>query len=396
MSGAVLLPVAEAQARLLAMARPVASEQVSLAQAAGRWLAQDLVARRDQPSADLSAMDGYAVRFTDLPGPLAVIGESAAGRPFSGAVKPREAVRIFTGAVMPAGADTVIVQEEAATEGAAVRLDGPGPGKQGGNVRARGRDFAHGQRLIARGTRLGPAAIGLAAASGHTALSVARPIRAALIATGDELVPSGAPARPGQLPESNAVMLAAMLGGWPVALDNRGIILDRLDALTTALDPAGADVIVTIGGASVGDHDLVRPAIVAAGGAIDFWRIAMRPGKPLIVGRIGDAILLGLPGNPVSAFVTATLFLKPLVAALSGVADPLPPRGTAALAAPLAANDAREDYLRGTLVGDRVMPAAQQDSAMLATLAASDCLIIRPPHAPPAREGEIVQIISIA
>lgn len=396
MNGTVLLPVAEAQVRLLAMARPLSSEQVSLAQAAGRWLAQDLVARRDQPSADLSAMDGYAVRFTDLPGPLAVIGESAAGRPFSGAVKPREAVRIFTGAVMPAGADTVIVQEEAATEGAAVRLDGPGPGKQGGNVRARGRDFAHGQRLIARGTRLGPAAIGLAAASGHTALSVARPIRAALIATGDELVPSGAPARPGQLPESNAVMLAAMLSGWPVALDNRGIIPDRLDALTAALDPAGADVIVTIGGASVGDHDLVRPAIVAAGGAIDFWRIAMRPGKPLIVGRIGDAILLGLPGNPVSAFVTATLFLKLLVAALSGAADPLPPRGTAALAAPLAANDAREDYLRGTLVGDRVMPAAQQDSAMLATLAASNCLIIRPPHAPPAREGEIVQIISIA
>lgn len=395
MSGG-LISVAEAQARLLAMATPVSSESVPLRQAAGRRAAEDIIARRTQPYTDLSAMDGYAIRYADLPGPLTLIGESAAGHPFAGTINPGETVRIFTGAALPAGADTVMVQEEVRADGAAIALIGEGPPRQGANVRRRGLDFSAGDALVARGERLTPARIALAGAAGHGALAVNRPIRVALIATGDELGPPGTDAAEGALPETNAVMLAALLADLPVEISDLGIIPDRLDALTKAFASAHADLIVTTGGASVGDHDLVRPALQAAGGAIDFWRIALRPGKPMLAGTLGDALVVGLPGNPVSAFVTAQLFVRPLIAALGGARDPLPPTMTATLDKPLPANDKRQDYLRARVDQGQVSVAKVQDSSMLRALAAANCLVIRAPHAPAAAAGDQVQILPIA
>ena len=391
-----LLPVTEAQELLFAIAPRVDAERVPLGDAAGRWLAEDVAATRTQPSADLSAMDGYAVRFADLPGPLTVVGESAAGRPFAGTIAPGEAVRTFTGAVMPEGADTVMVQEEAARDGDQLRLNLEGPVHASRNVRPRGLDFTQGDILIARGERLTPARIALAAAAGHGTLTVARRLRVAVVASGDELVAPGASVGPGQLPESNGVMLAAMLADLPVEVIDLGILPDNLDVMTACFAAIDADILVTSGGASVGDHDLVRPALTAAGGTIDFWRIAMRPGKPMMAGRLGNAVVLGLPGNPVSAFVTATLFLKPLIAAMEGATDPRPTARTATLGAPLPANDHREDYLRAESRDGRVFAAARQDSSMLQTLARADCLIVRAAGAPEAKAGDSVQILTLA
>ncbi|OYY90028.1 MAG: molybdopterin molybdenumtransferase MoeA [Sphingomonas sp. 28-66-16] len=387
-----LMPVAEAQARLLADAPIVATEMLSIESAAGRWAARDIAALRTQPVNDLSAMDGYAIRFADLPGPFGVIGESAAGHGFDGQVGPGQAVRIFTGAAMPAGADTVMVQEEVRRDDARATLTGEGPASIGQNVRRQGLDFAQGATLIAKGDRLTPARIALAATAGHGSLQVNRRVRVAIVATGDELVAPGAPLVGAQLPESNGVMLAALLADLPVELINLGILPDRIEALTSAFAAIDADILVTTGGASVGDHDLVRPALIAAGGAIDFWRIALRPGKPMMAGTLGRAIVLGLPGNPVSAFVTAHLFLRPLIAAMGGAADPLPRSLQAILGAPLPANGPRQDYLRGRTEQGRVVPAAIQDSSMLLTLARSDCLIVRAPHAAPAQAGDSAEI----
>jgi molybdopterin molybdotransferase len=269
------LPVAEAQARLFALAPRVASATVPLHQAAGRWATADIHARRTQPAATLSAMDGYALRFDDLPGPWRVIGESAAGRPFDGEVGAGEAVRIFTGAALPEGADTVLVQEEARRRpapaeagGDRLHLDGEGPPYRGRNTRPKGLDFTEGDRLIAAGERLTPARIALAATAGHGALPVNRRVRVALLATGDELVPPGAPIAGLALPESNRALLGALLGDLPVELHDLGILPDRLDTLTQAFQAIVADILVTTGGASVGDHDLIRPALEAAGGTI--------------------------------------------------------------------------------------------------------------------------------
>jgi len=392
-----LLPVADAQIRLFAMAPRVAVERVPLAQAAGRWMAGPVVARRSQPAADLSSMDGYAIRFADLPGPWRVIGESAAGRPFAGPIAAGEAARVFTGAAMPAGADSVLVQEEAARDGDLLTLAGEGPPRRGTSVRRKGLDFSAGDTLIAAGERLTPARVALAATGGHGTLSVNRRLRVAVLATGDELIAPGiASDDPLALPEGNSAMLAAMLANLPVDVTPPGIIPDRLDALIAAFGRAQADIIVTTGGASVGDHDLVRPALEAAGGAIHFWRIAIRPGKPMLAGTLGDAMVLGLPGNPVSAFVTATLFLRPLIAAMAGAVDPFPKTLTATLAEPLPANDHRQDYLRATLADGRAAMIPIQDSSMLATLARADCLIVRPPHAPPALIGDPVEILTLA
>ena len=392
-----LLPVADAQARLFAMAPRVATERMPLTSAAGRWTAEPVIALRAQPGADLSSMDGYAIRFDDLPGPWRVIGESAAGRAFGGATERGEAVRIFTGAAMPAGADSVLVQEEAERAGDKLLLAGEGPPRRGMSVRRKGLDFERGAVLIGAGTRLTPAAIALAATGGHGALNVNRRLRIAILATGDELIaPGTASDDPLALPEGNSAMLAAILADLPVDVTVAGIVPDQLDALVAAFSEAQADIIVTTGGASVGDHDLVRPALEAAGGEVDFWRIAIRPGKPMLAGRLGEAIMLGLPGNPVSAFVTATLFLRPLIAAMAGAANPLPRMLRAELADPLPANDHRQDYLRGTLVDGRVSAAAMQDSSMLATLARATCLIVRPPHAPPAAIGDTVDILPLA
>ncbi len=391
-----LLPVSDAQARLLQLARPVAAERCSLRDAAGRWAARDVAALRSQPAMALSAMDGYALRFADLPGPWTVIGESAAGRPFAGSMGPKQAVRIFTGAAVPTGADTVMVQEEAAREGSGVRLSGEGPLKLGANIRPEGLDFTQGQTLIPRGERFTPARIALAASGGHGTLDVNRRIRVAILTTGDELVPPGTPLTGAQLPEANSAMLTAQIADMPVDIVAPYILPDRLDAITAALLAIEADIIVTIGGASVGDHDLVRPALEAAGGRIDFWRIALRPGKPMLAGSLGDAVILGLPGNPVSAFVTAQLFLRPLIAAMAGAVRPYQQPLRAILGEALPSNDQRQDYLRGTLRDGRVYAASRQDSSLLKTLAGADCLIVRPPHAPAAQPGDPIEILPLA
>lgn len=391
-----LLPVAEALSRLLALAVPLAVERVPLTGAAGRWAAADLHARRTQPSADLSAMDGYAIRFADLPGPWRVIGESAAGRGYAGEAQPGDAVRIFTGAPLPRGTDTVMVQEEAAREGDRLLLAGEGPAMLGRNVRRRGLDFSEGDLLIRTGERLTPARLALAGAAGHGEVVVRRKVRVAVAATGDELVAPGAPVGEAQLPETNRLMLAAQLADLPVEFVDLGILPDRKEALEHAFRAVDADLLVTSGGASVGDHDLVRPALEAAGAVIDFWRIALRPGKPMMAGRLGDTIVLGLPGNPVSAFVTALLFVRPLVAHLAGAADPLPRTRTAALGEPLAQNGARTDYLRAEIRDGRVLASTLQDSAMLQTLARATCLIVREPHAPAAKAGDSVEILDLA
>lgn len=391
-----LLPVADAQRRLLALAPLLAAETVPLAEAAGRWAAAPVAATRTQPEQPLSAMDGYAIRFADLPGPWEVIGESAAGRPFGGTVAAHQAVRIFTGAALPEGADTVLVQEEARRDGDRLHLSGEGPAFKGRNVRAAGLDFHADEPLIEPGERLTPARIALAAVAGHGELPVRRRIRIAIAATGDELRAPGTPVAPGQLPESNGAMLAAMLKGLPVDIEDLGILPDRQDLLEAAFARVTADILVTTGGASVGDHDLVRPALQAAGAGLDFWKVAIRPGKPIMAGKLGETLVLGLPGNPVSAFVTAHLFLLPLVAHLSGAAEPLPMARTATLAEPLPANGPRTDYMRAARRNGGVVAAAIQDSSMLRTLARADCLIVRPPHAPAANSGDSVEILDIA
>jgi molybdopterin molybdotransferase len=393
MAMSVLLPVDEAQRRLFALAPPVAPETVPLPAAAGRWTSADVIARRTQPASDLSAMDGYAIRFDDLPGPWRLIGESAAGRAFPGTVGPGETVRIFTGAPMPAGADTVLVQEEAVRDVGAVLLAGEGPPYRTRNVRPRGLDFSEGDLLLRAGDQVTPARLAVAALAGHAALPVRRPVRVALVATGDELVVPGAGLAPAQIPETNRAMLAAQLAGLPVEILDLGILPDRLETITAAFAACDADLLVTTGGASVGDHDLVRPALEAAGATIDFWRIALRPGKPVMAGRMRDTMVLGLPGNPVSAFVTALLFVRPLIAHLAGASSPLPRTTSVALADPLPANGPRTDYLRAALVDGRASAAAIQDSSMLRTLARADCLIVRAPHAPAAEAGDSVEIL---
>lgn len=390
-----LVPISEAQRRLFAAAAPIDVETVPIAAAAGRWAAADVSARRTQPAADLSAMDGYAIRFADLPGPWRVVGESAAGRPFAGTVGASEAARIFTGAALPPGSDTVLIQEEAARDGDRLSLSGEGPATCGRNTRRRGLDFGEGDRLVAAGERLTPARLAVAATGGHGTLPVRRRVRVALVATGDELVPPGTAIDGLALPESNRLMLAAMLADLPVDLVDLGILPDDLPTLTAAFAGVEADLLVTTGGASVGDHDLVRPALEAAGGTIDFWRIALRPGKPMMAGRIGNASVLGLPGNPVSAFVTAILFVRPLVAHLAGAADPLPRTVTANLGEPLPANNARTDYLRGELRDGRAYASTIQDSSMLLTLARSTCLIVRAAGAPAAAAGDSAEILPL-
>jgi molybdopterin molybdotransferase len=391
-----LLPIDEAQRRLFALKSPLDSETIPITRAAGRWATQPIIATRTQPAADLSAMDGYAIHFADMPGPWALIGESAAGRPFEGDLGSRETVRIFTGAAMPNGADTVVVQEEAKRDGNRIILSGEGPAYQGRNIRRRGLDFSTGDLLVPAGARLTPQRLAVAITGGAHRASVARPVRVAIIATGDELVPAGEQASELSLPESNSPMLAAMLADLPVEIVSLGIVGDDLERLTAAFRTIDADLVITTGGASVGDHDLVRPALEAAGGLIDFWRIGLRPGKPMMAGRLGDAMMLGLPGNPVSAFVTALLFVRPLVAHLAGASDPLPVTTHAVLGEDLPANNARTDYLRAELRDGRIYASTIQDSSMLRTLARSNILVIRPANAPAAMAGELAEILTIA
>ncbi|RJG57110.1 molybdopterin molybdenumtransferase MoeA [Sphingobium terrigena] len=390
-----LLPVAEAQARLFALAPPLPAEEAPIAACTGRWLASDVLALRNQPWADLSAMDGYAVRATEWPGPWRVTGESAAGGSVPAPLPPGEACRIFTGAPLPAGADTILIQENATRDGDRLTAsDDPLP--VGRNVRLAASDFALNDRLLAAGTTLTPARIALAVLGGHGALPVGRRPKVALISTGNELVPPGAPTPAGSLPSSNAAMLAAMLAALPCDVIDLGIVPDDLGAMTAALQQAtSADIIVSTGGASVGDHDMVRPAFAQAGGALDFWKIRMRPGKPLMAGTLGDAVFLGLPGNPVSAFVTATLFLLPLVRHRAGSAAPLPRTTQARLAALLPATADRDDYLRAYRGEAGIVSVTSQDSAATAAMAMADCLILRPADSPSAATGDTVTILPL-
>jgi len=396
MSG--LLAVEEAQARLFALREPLGNQNIDFSEALGRHLSDDVVALRDQPAAQLSAMDGYAIRFGDMPGPWIIVGESAAGGAPDRSVAPGEAMRIFTGAMLPPGADTVIVQEDVVRDGGALTLARDGPGARGRHVRSRAADFAAGDRLLAAGTRLTPGAIAAAAMSGAGALGVGRRPRVAIVTTGDELVRPGHPLAPGQIPDSNGAMLAAMLAG-----DAEGAVLahhvpdDRATLARILKELARRhDVIVTVGGASVGDHDHVRGALDEAGGRLAFWKIAMKPGKPLIAGTLGEAVLLGLPGNPSSAFVTATLFLLPLVRHLSGASDPLPPAHQAPLAAPLGEGGTRRDYLRARLENGRLIPMIGQESGRTLPLASANALLIRDIGAPARDAGAMADYIVIA
>ncbi|NWK96577.1 molybdopterin molybdenumtransferase MoeA [Sphingobium lactosutens] len=390
-----LLPVAEAQARLFALAQRLPAETVPIGQAVGRWLAKDIVALRDQPWADLSAMDGYAVRAAEYPGPWHVGGESAAGAADLSPLPPGEAVRIFTGAPLPPGADTILIQENATREGDRLTASAD-PLPAGRHIRTAASDFARDAVLLKAGTHLGPAQIALAVLAGHGELPVCAKPKIALLSTGNELVTPGTPTRPGYLPSSNAPMLAAMLAALPCDVIDLGIVPDDLDAMVAALEQGRqADIIVSTGGASVGDHDLVRPAFTKAGGSLDFWKIRMRPGKPLMAGRLHESLFLGLPGNPVSAFVTGTLFLLPLVRHLCGATDPLPTTGEATLASALPATAERDDYLRAYRRDGGIVSVTSQDSAATAAMAMADCLILRPAGSPPATPGDRVTIIPL-
>jgi molybdopterin molybdotransferase len=386
----------EALTRLLALATPVAVETLPLLKVTNRWAAADVLALRTQPGRDLSAMDGYAVCHADMPGPWRLIGESAAGAPFAGSIGAGEATRIFTGAAVPDGADSIIIQEDVTRTDNTITLTGDGPPTPGTHIRRAGSDFAMGETLIEAGALLTPACIGLAAIAGHATLPVRRPIRVALISTGGELVPIGTDPDPNRIPASNGVMLAALLQNLPVDITDMGIIPDDKAALITTFESARHyDIIVTTGGASVGDHDLVQPALIEADAAIDFWKIAMRPGKPLMAGTLGDAVVLGLPGNPVSAFVTATLFLKPLIAHLSGASDSAPPLLTASLATDLPAVGPRTDYVRAQWIKGTIAPL-DGDSGMLVPLAAATALIVRPAGSAPAAAGDTITVIILA
>lgn len=396
-----LLPLEEAQARLLALGAPLAAEEAALGAAAGRFLAADVFARLSVPPADVSAMDGWAVRIADLPGPLRPVGVSAAGQPFAGCIRPGEAVRILTGGHLPDGADTVALQEEMDEADGLLRLRGRGFGSVGRHVRRAGQDAAKGARVARAGERLTPPRIGLLAATGHAAVRVRRRPRVALLATGSELVPPGAEPGPGRIVSSNGVMLEALLAAEGAEVADHGIVADDREATARAIAAAAkdADLLLTIGGASVGDHDLVRPALLGLGGSIDFWRIALRPGKPLLAGRLGGTVVLGLPGNPVSAHVCAILFAVPLLRHMAGAADPLPQLETARAAVALAPGGARRDFQRATLSwrdGEPwVTPAPVQDSAMLSVLAAADVLLVRHEGAPAAAVGARVPVLRL-
>lgn len=396
MSG--LLPVEDAQARLLALRAPLAPENIAFSESLGRYLSEPVVAQRDQPAAPLSAMDGYAVRFADMPGPWTITGESAAGSTPSATVGQGEALRIFTGAWLPDGADTVIMQEDLSAEGTALHLTTHDYIRSGQHIRALASDFATGATLVAAGARLTPGAIAAAIMSGNEQLAVGKRPRVAILTTGDELVHPGHPLAPGQIPDSNGTMLAAMLAAEPADVSLPLHLRDDRSSLSHVLKDLARrhDVIVTVGGASVGDHDHVRGALEDAGGNIDFWKIAMRPGKPLIAGTIGDALLLGLPGNPSSAFVTATLFLIPLVRHLAGARDPLPEVRQAPLASALAAGTKRRDYLRARLEKGALAVFDGQDSGRTYPLAEANALVIRDIGAAPRAAGEAADYIAIA
>jgi molybdopterin molybdotransferase len=403
-AGKGLVPVEEALRRILVEAQPTGSEDVALLEARGRVLAAPLRARLTQPPFDASAMDGYAVRGADvatLPARLRVIGEAAAGRGFAGRLGAGEAVRIFTGAPLPAGADAIVIQENTQAEDGSVTVVDGRP--DAAHVRRRGFDFAEGATLLAPdGRRLGARQITLAAAMGHAALAVRRRPVVVLLATGDELVLPGAAPGADQIVCSNPFGLATLVaeaGGEPRFL---GIAADDRGALSSAIDrAAGADILVTIGGASVGDHDLVAPVLESKGMALEFWQIAMRPGKPLMFGRLGHQLVIGLPGNPVSALICGRVFVVPLVQAMLGLPAGLAATEPAVAAVSFEANGARTHYMRAVIEPQtaggppRVRPIRSQDSSLLSPLAAADALVVRPVGAPAVPAGGEVAMLRL-
>lgn len=398
-----LLPIDEALSLLLAGVEPLGAERVGIAESGGRILAGPVRALRTQPPFDASAMDGYAVRAEDVAAPparLAVIGIAPAGRPFAGAIGPGEAVRIFTGAPVPAGADSVLIQEN-------TRIVEPGfvetlePVRVGANIRRRGLDFTEGEPLLAAGRLVDASALALAASANHAELDVVRRPLVAVLATGDELLAPGSAVGEGQIVSSNTYGVALIARQAGARTLDLGIAPDDRDAIAAAIDralEAGADIIVTSGGASVGDHDLVRDVLAAKGGELDFWKIAMRPGKPLMAGTLAGRRILGLPGNPVASLVCSHVFLKPLVARLAGRSHVDDVR-TGVFGGPVAANDLRQDYLRARIaVVDGVLvatPSPVQDSSMLRTLAEAGGLVIREPFAPAAEAGDPCRILML-
>jgi molybdopterin molybdotransferase len=397
-----VISVEEARERILALVSPTAAETVALPEAWGRVLAAPVRARLTQPPADMSAMDGYAVRAADAAqgARLRVIGAAPAGHPFAGDLGPGQAVRIFTGAPVPPGADAILLQEDAVeADGWVTPNEAPRPGRW---IRRCGLDFSQDQDLLPASRRLTARDVGLAAAANHPWLTVHRRPRVAILATGDEIALPGEPLPPGGIVSSNSHALAALVragGGEPLVLP---VAPDDAAAIAAAGQAAqAADLLLTTGGASVGEHDLVRAGLAAQGMALDFWRIAMRPGKPLMAGRVGRSALVGLPGNPVSALVCAVLFVLPALDRMSGLAGAAPPTMRARLGTAVPQNDRRADHLRATLLpGADGMPVATphpvQDSSMLAVLAAADALVLRAPHAPALPAGAEVDVIRLA
>jgi molybdopterin molybdotransferase len=398
------MPVADALAAILAGADPTPEEMVALEAAHHRVLARDVAARRTQPPQAMSAMDGYAVRASDaaqVNAKLKVIGEVAAGRPFDRAIGPGEAARIFTGGVIPDGADAVVIQEDTVADGNSITITEAA--SLGRNVRPAGVDFREGEVLLAGGTRLSDRDLSLAASMNYPELPVRRRPRLALLATGDELVMPGHTPGPGQIVYSNGYALRALARAEGADTVDLGVAADTIEATTAGIRRArelGADILVTTGGASVGDHDLVKTSLEAEGVRIAFWKIAMRPGKPMMHGRLGAMRVVGVPGNPVSSYVCTMLFVVPLIRALSGRKSVHHIRETALLGRDIAANDQREDYLRarleerddGTIIAT---PVTKQDSSLLANLAVAQALLVRPPFAPAARAGAPVEILRL-
>jgi len=392
-----LMSVKAARAAMLAEAAALPAETVPLSRSIGRVLAGDVAAVRDQPPFTNSAMDGWAVRAADTPGGLAIVGESAAGHGYEARLQPGQAVRIFTGAALPAGADSVVIQENATRQGDQVTVPAAPPGD---NVRDAGRDFRAGAVLLTRGTRIDPWRLSLAASAGRAELLVHRRPRVAILSTGEEIVDPPATPGPFQIYDSGSPALQAMVEGWGGTATRLSGVRDQLDAVIEAMRGAEAELIVTVGGASVGDHDLVRAAALALGLSLRVESVAVRPGKPTFFGVLADGRrLLGLPGNPASAFVCAELFLRPLVAAYAGTAAE-PALAGARLSQPLSANGPREHWMRARLSHAEgavlATPYRDQDSSLVGVFAAADALLRRPAGAPALAAGDLVEVLPLA
>ena len=401
---AALLSVADALARVLDGVEPLPREDAALTDADGRVLAADVAALRTQPPADLSAMDGYAVRAADVasvPVTLKVTGEVAAGHPFEGKVGAGEAARIFTGGVIPPGADTIVIQENTQRDGERVTVNAPSPA--GRHIRRAGLDFKQGQVLLPRGKRLTDRDVMLAAAMSHPTVPLHRRPKVAVLGTGDELKAPGSALGPGEIVYSNGFALMALARAEGAEVIDLGIVPDEVDATVSAIRKArasGADILLTTGGASVGDYDLVQRGLKAEGLELSFWRVALRPGRPMMNGRLGAMAVLGLPGNPVSAYVCAFLFLVPLIRRLAGRSDLQAPSESAVLGRDMPENDERADYLRATLErrADGTLiatPVSVQDSSMMAALAKADCLVVREAFAAAASAGSRCVILRL-